>query len=166
MATQEVVRRSVAAPVTYKLRVRFGECDPQGVVFNANFLAYFDIGITELFRAAFGTLGGYQAMVDRSGLEFVVAEAGLRYHRPAHFDDELTLETAVTRLGTTAMTTSYRVLRDGELLVEGTLRHVLMDQKRLLEREPDAKKTIPDWMREGLAPLVEPTSSAPPRPRS
>ena len=64
MAAQDVVRTSAAAPLACKLRVRFGECDPQGVVFNAHFLAYFDIGMTELFRAAFGTLGGYQAMVE------------------------------------------------------------------------------------------------------
>src|SRR5438477_11392367 len=81
MAAQDLVRTSVAAPLAYKLRVRYGECDPQGVVFNAHFLAYFDIGITELCRAAFGS---YQAMVDR-GVDMVVAEAGLRYHRPAHF---------------------------------------------------------------------------------
>jgi acyl-CoA thioester hydrolase len=148
VAAQGVAGTSVAAPLAYKLRVRYGECDSQGVVFNANFLAYFDIGIVELFRAAFGS---YQAMVDR-GVEFVVAEAGLRYHRPAHFDDELTLEVAVTRLGTTSITTSYRVLRDGELLVDGTLRHVLVDLKRLVEREPDAKTTLPDWIRGGLAP--------------
>lgn len=151
MAAQDVARTSVAAPVACKLRVRYGECDPQGVVFNAHFLAYFDIGITELFRAAFGTWGNYQAMVERSGGEFVVAEAGLRYHRAAHFDDELTLEIAVTRLGTTSITTSYRVLRDGELLVDGTLRHVLVDLKGLSEREPGTKTAIPDWMREGLA---------------
>ena len=149
MAAQDVARTSVAAPLAYKLRVRYGECDPQGVVFNANYLAYFDIGITELFRAAFGS---YQAMVDR-GVEFVVAEAGLRYHRPAHFDDELTLEIAVAQLGTTSITTSYRVLRDGELLVDGTLRHVLVDPKGLIESEPGMKTPIPDWMREGLAPF-------------
>src|SRR5437764_4425021 len=102
------------ASFAHTLRVRYGECDPQGVVFNAHYLAYFDIGVTELFRTAFDSLGGYHAMVDR-GVEFVVAEAGLHYHRPAHFDDELTLEVAITRLGTTSMTTCYRVLRDGEL---------------------------------------------------
>jgi acyl-CoA thioester hydrolase len=142
-------------PVTYKLRVRFGECDPQGVVFNANYLAYCDIGMTELFRAAFGTLGGYHAMVERSGLEFVVAEAGLRYHRPAQFDDELTLAIAITRLGTTSMTTSYRILRDEDLLVDGALRHVLVDPKGLVEREPGMKTAIPDWMRDGLVPHLE-----------
>jgi acyl-CoA thioester hydrolase len=150
IAPQDVATTSEAAPLAYRLRVRYGECDPQGVVFNAHYLAYFDIGITELFRAAFG---GYQAMVSR-GVDFVVAEAVLRYHRPAHFDDELTLEIAVSRLGSTSITTSYRVLRDGELLVEGTLRHVLVELKRLVEREPHVKTTIPDWMREGLAPYV------------
>jgi acyl-CoA thioester hydrolase len=109
-----------------------------------------DIEHQRLFRAAFGS---YQAMVDR-GVEFVLAEAGLHYRRPAHFDNELTLEIAVTRLGTTSITTSYRVLRDGELLVDGTLRHVRVDVRRLVEREPDAKTAIPDWMREGLAPYL------------
>jgi len=153
MAAQDVVDRRAAAPFAYKLRVRYGECDPQGVVFNANYLAYFDIGITELFREAFDALGGYQAMTDR-GVEFVVAEAGLRYRRPAHFDDELTLEIAVSRLGATSITTSYRILRDEELLVDGTLRHVLIDQTRLVDREADTKTAIPDWMRERLVLYV------------
>lgn len=153
VAAQDVVRTKMAAPLTCKLRVRYGECDPQGVVFNAHYLAYFDIGITELFRAAFGTLGGYQAMVDR-GVDFVVGEAGLRYHRPARFDDELTLEVAIARLGKTSMTTSYRVLHDGELLVEGTLRHVLIELKSPLERQRSTKTAIPDWMRERLNPYL------------
>ena len=153
MAAQDLASTSATAPLVCTLRVRYGECDPQGVVFNAHFLAYFDIGMTELSRAAFGTIGGYQAMVDRSGAELVVAEAGLRYHRPARFDDELALEVAITRLGTTSITTSYRVLRDGELLVDGSLRHVLVDLKSLDERESDAKTTIPDWMRELLGPF-------------
>jgi acyl-CoA thioester hydrolase len=139
-----VASTGAAAPLTCKLRVRYGECDPQGVVFNAHFLAYLDIAITELFRAA---LGGYQAIVER-GVDFVVAEAGLRYRRPAHFDEELTLEIAVTHLGTTSITTGHRVLRDAELLVDGTLRHVLVE---LEGREPGAKTAIPAWIREGLA---------------
>ena len=147
MAGQDVASTGVATPLTCKLRVRYGECDPQGVVFNAHFLAYFDIAITELFRAA---LGGYQAIVDR-GVDFVVAEAGLRYRQPAHFDEELRLEVAVTRLGRTSITTSYRVRRDAALLVEGTLRHVLVELKG---RKPGAKTAIPDWMREELAPYL------------
>ena len=110
-------------PFTHQLRTRFAECDPQGVVFNAHFLAYFDLSITELWRAAFGS---YQMMIDR-GVDVVVVEARLRFARPARFDDLLTLEVAVTKLGNTSIFTRHRILRDDEVLVEGDLCHVLVE---------------------------------------
>jgi len=54
----------------HRLRVRYSECDAQGVLFNAHYLAYIDHTITELWRAAYG---GYQVMLDR-GVDIVVAE--------------------------------------------------------------------------------------------
>jgi len=129
-------------PFTHQLRVRYAECDPQGVVFNAHFLAYFDTSITELWRAAFGS---YQAMLDR-GVDVVVAEAQVRFRSPARFDEQLTLEIAVTQLGNTSISSSHRISRDGSPVVEGVLRHVLVDREEL------AKTPIPDWMRKQLAP--------------
>ena len=140
-------------PFEHKLRVRYAECDPQGVVFNSHYLAFFDINITELWRAAFG---GYRAMTDR-GIDLVVAEAQLQFRTPARFDDELTLEVAVTRMGTTAITTSHRVSRGGELIVEGSERHVVVTLETM------TKTPIPDWIREGLEPWLEPAAG---RPRS
>lgn len=139
-------------PFSYQLRVRYAECDAQGVVFNSHYLAYFDMSITELWRAA---LGGYRVMTDR-GVDLVVAEAGVRFRSPARFDDELTLEIAVTRLGTTAISSSHRITRDGELLAEGTERHVVVSLETM------TKIPIPDWLRDGLSPWTveeaEPTS--------
>lgn len=129
-------------PFTYQLRVRYGECDPQGVVFNANFLAYFDVSLTELWRQAFGS---YDAMLDR-GVDVVVAEARVRFLAAAHFDELLTLAIGVTHLGNTSIVSDHRIDRDGEPLVEGTMRHVLV------EREGLTKTPIPGWMREQLAP--------------
>ena len=37
-------------PFRHRLRVRYNECDPQGVVFNANYLTYFDLTMGELWR--------------------------------------------------------------------------------------------------------------------
>ena len=144
---------SVAAPVVHELRIRYGECDPQGVVFNANYLAFFDIGFMELLRAALRPDGGYAAMLQR-GLDFVVAEARLRYLHPARFDDVVSVEVAVDHLGTTSMTTTYRVMRVDQLLVGGTLRHVLIDLERLRGGEQNPKATIPGWMRDRLLPHV------------
>jgi acyl-CoA thioester hydrolase len=128
----------------YELRVRYAECDQQGVVFNAHYLAFFDTSINELFRAA---LGSYQAMLDR-GVDMVVAEAHLRFRSPARFDELLTLEAGIARLGTTSITTEHRITRDGDLLVEGTLRHVVVD------RNTYGKTPMPDWLREQLEPFT------------
>jgi acyl-CoA thioester hydrolase len=134
--------RSVA--FEYELRVRYGECDPQGIVFNANYLAYFDIAVTELWREA---IGSWQSMVER-GVDVVVAEATIRFRRPARFDEVLALGARVGGLGTTSMTTEIEIRRDGELLVDGRLRQVFVDAKTWEKTE------IPDWAREALSPYA------------
>jgi acyl-CoA thioester hydrolase len=131
-------------PFAHQIRVRFAECDPQGVVFNAHYLAYFDIGMTELWRAAFGS---YQSMVER-GFDIVVAEARLSFVAPARFDDELELRVAVTKLGNTSILTRHQVWRDGVGLVEGNMCHVLVELPSL------RKAPLPDWVREALGPWV------------
>src|ERR1700689_3321251 len=134
-------------PLEYPLRVRFGQCDPQGVVFNAHYLAWFDISITELFRAAFGS---YQSVLDR-GWAVMVAEANLRYRSPARSDDEVRMAISVAHLGTTTVVTHHHVRRGEELLREGTLRHGEFDTER------PRKAPSPDLARDALAPwTVEP----------
>ncbi|HTQ68902.1 MAG TPA: thioesterase family protein [Solirubrobacteraceae bacterium] len=129
-------------PFNHPLRVRYAECDPQQIVFNANYFAYFDIAMTELWRAA---VGSYGMMIER-GIDMVVAEASARFLGAARFDDELVLEVQITRLGNTSCVTRHRVLRGGEGLVEGEMRHVFVDPQSL-EKTP-----APEWLRDALAP--------------
>jgi acyl-CoA thioester hydrolase len=131
----------LAAPFVHELRVRYGECDPQGIVFNANYLLYFDVAFTELWRAAVGPWGD----LVKSGLDAVVAESHLTFRAPARFDDELRLELAVTRLGTTAVTTAIDVMRGEEVLVAGWLRHVCVST------DSWRKADLPASVREGLS---------------
>ena len=128
------------APHVHELRVRYGECDPQGIVFNANYLAYFDVAFTELWRAA---IGPYSRLVE-SGYDTVLAEANVRFRASARFDDELELHSTVARLGESSTTTRIDVVREGEVLVEGTLRHVCVT------RSDWKKSPLPEWVREGL----------------
>jgi acyl-CoA thioester hydrolase len=150
----------MSEPLVHTLRVRYAECDLHEVVFNAHYLGYFDTSMTELWRVAYG---GYRVMLDR-GLDMVLAEARLRFLRPARFDDELELAVAVTHLGNTSFRTRHVARLAGEPVAgepmgrepmgrepvarepvaEGELRHVLV------ERRTGVKTTIPDWMREGL----------------
>ena len=114
-------------PFAHQLRVRYAECDPQGVVFNAHYLAYFDSSITELWRAAFGELPGDA----RPGVDIVVAEAQLRFREPGALRRRADARAiAVTHLGTTSILSRHRISRDDELMVEGTIRHVLVDSPR------------------------------------
>ena len=129
----------MSEPFRHRLRVRYNECDPQGVVFNANYLTYFDLTMGELWRE----LGGYQAMVD-AGVDMVVAEATIRYLAPLRFDDELELVARIRRLGDTSMTTELVIEDGGEPAAEGELRHVF------IETGTGRTAPIPDAIRAGL----------------
>jgi len=92
-------------------------------VFNPHYYAYFDVALTELWRAS---IGPYTDMM-ASGVDMVVAESRARYLAPAGFDDELDVEVVVSRLGRTSLGTSLRVLRAGDPVVEGAMRHVFIN---------------------------------------
>jgi acyl-CoA thioester hydrolase len=124
----------------YTIRVRYNECDPQGHVFNANYLAYFDLAMTELWRE----LGGYVAMREE-GVDMVVAQAGIFYYAALGFDDEADLIVRSIKLGNTSMTSTLAIERAGETVAEGELRHVFVDLE-LGETRP-----VPPRVRDGLS---------------
>ena len=124
--------------------MRFGECDPQGIVFNAHYVAWFDVALTELWREALGSWG---AMVER-GVDAVVADLSVRYRSPARADELLTLAVGVEGFGTTSLRTRVDVLREDELLAEGHLRHVFVDA------ETWTPVPAPDWIRAALSPYA------------
>jgi acyl-CoA thioester hydrolase len=138
----------VGEPFRHRIRVRFNECDGQGVVFYANYLMYFDVAITELLREAVGD--GYSGLIG-SGVDMMVAEATIRYRAPACFDDELDLVVSVTRIGTTSTVTHMEAVRvaDGTVLAEGELRHVYIDLGTLEKTE------IPGEVRAGMGRFSE-----------
>jgi len=127
-------------PYIHELRVRYGECDPQGIVFNANYLLYFDVAFTEMWRAA---IGPWQDMPAR-GYDAVVGEAHLEFLSPARFDDVIECSVQIERLGSSGITTRIDVSRTGELLLSGRLRHVVV------ATDSWRKTAMPDWIRDGL----------------
>jgi acyl-CoA thioester hydrolase len=123
----------------HRIRVRYHECDPQGHVFNANYLTYFDILVTELWRE----VGGYGDMLD-GGVDMVVAETRIRYLSSLGFDDEADLVVRSVRLGNTSMTSELAIERGGEPVAEGELRHVFVN------RGSPGAIPIPEMIRAGL----------------
>lgn len=101
------------------LRVRYSETDAQGIVNNASYLSYFEVGRVEWLRNA----GLSYRELEGRGYGFVVVEARLFYRRAARFDDELTLRTKLAELNRASLRFEYEVLRDGEVVTTGYTRH-------------------------------------------
>ncbi|EMY62492.1 acyl-CoA thioesterase [Leptospira terpstrae] len=70
----------------YSFRVRYSEVDSQGIVFNANYLNYLDVAITEYFRSK-GI--SYSEFIERYQLDFHVVQSLIDYRNGAKFDDVL-----------------------------------------------------------------------------
>lgn len=94
------------------IRVRYSETDAMGYLHHANYLSYFEVGRTELFRAQGGD---YRALEGR-GFYFVVVRIECKYHLPARYDDVLTLRTTLSRVSPAKLEHVYEVFRDGQLL--------------------------------------------------
>ncbi|QGK69139.1 YbgC/FadM family acyl-CoA thioesterase [Allosaccharopolyspora coralli] len=118
--------------VRMPLRVRYHECDQQGIVFHAHYLAYADMASFEVFKALFGS----HAVLLERGVDVVVAESTVRYLAPCRFDDDLSVEPHVERLGTTSLALRYEIRRDGTLAAEVTNRYVWVDPEALRPTAP------------------------------
>lgn len=81
-------------------RVRYAEIDAQAVVFNSRYLEYFDIGITEYWRAA----GVYDRWPHHDSPEFHVARAEVDYKAPILLDEQIDICVRCSRVGRSSMT--------------------------------------------------------------
>lgn len=98
-----------------EIRARYPECDPMGVVHHSVYPVYFEMGRTEMLRAA----GGNYRSMEEAGAFLAVVTLEVRYRRPARYDDLMRLETGLVQPGPIKIEHEYRLFRGEELLVEG-----------------------------------------------
>lgn len=87
-----------------RIRVRWSEVDPQAVVFNARYLDYADIAVTEYWRAIRAV-----GLWDGPPIECHVAKAEVLFKKPIRADEELDLFMRTARFGTTSMTSLVEI---------------------------------------------------------
>lgn len=104
-------------PHRCEVRVRYADTDQGGVVYNANYLVFFEVGRTEMMR----TLGVPYARLEDEGTIMPVVEAHVNYHAPARYDDLLIVESAVTETRRVRVKIETSVIKaaDGRLLARG-----------------------------------------------
>ena len=133
-----------------ELRVRYAETDQMGVVYHAHYLVWCEVGRTDFIRA----LGVPYAEMERQGVRLAVADAAVRYHAGARYDDLIRVETRLTEVRSRMVTFAYRILRvapDGQgeptVLVTATI--------ALVTTGPEGRPvSLPAHFRELLAGAV------------
>ncbi|CAN5701800.1 hypothetical protein BH11MYX3_BH11MYX3_06610 [soil metagenome] len=105
----------MSEPFRYLLRVRYGECDAQRIVFNARWGEYIDLAAGEYTRALFGGID--PAITD---FDVRLVKQVMEWHASARFDEVLELLVRTLRIGTTSYATMTEVRRfsDGHHLVD------------------------------------------------
>lgn len=124
----------------HRMRVRYAEGDAQGVVFNARYLDYGDVAITEYWRAVGFRFTGSDV------LEFHVARAEVDFKRPIYVDEMIDLWSRIDRIGNTSMTVLVEIhgaRDDGEPDLRAAIRgvhvHVDLDGHRPTPIPDDAR---------------------------
>jgi acyl-CoA thioester hydrolase len=121
------------------VRVLYGDTDAGGVVYNANYLRYFEIGRTELMREQVCSY----SEIEKLGFILPVTECWARYKAPAFYDDLLTVETTVAEVSGLKCKFAYRVVRQEKnterpkLLVKGYTVHAAITREGKLTRLPE-----------------------------
>ena len=108
-----------------------------GFLHHANYFTYFEIGRTELLRAA----GGNYRQMEADGQLVVVVKAECRFRRPARYDDLLRLRTTIARVSQAKIEHQYELFRDGECLAIGHVTLAVVDRNGKVQ-------PVPEWMRE------------------
>lgn len=128
-----------------RFRVRYAETDKMGVVYNSNYLIWFEMGRVELMR----DLGHSYRELEDDGYILPVAEASCRFKDAAAYDDEVLIRTRLARLRRFLMQFDYEIYRgeDHKLLATGTTTHLVAGWDK-------QRRALSDQYMEGFARAV------------
>lgn len=129
-----------------EIRVRYAESDQMGVAYHANYLIWCEVGRTDFIRA----LGMTYAEMERQGVMLAVADAHVRFHASARYDDRVRIVTRLTGVRSRMVSFGYELVRvhdgdvEGERLASATTTLVSLDAT-------GRPATLPPAVRELLA---------------
>jgi acyl-CoA thioester hydrolase len=115
----------------YYLRVRYGECDAQKVVFNARYGDYVDLATMEFLRVL-----GYSDELSSGELDFQLVKQTFEWKAPARFDQVLEIAVSAKHIGNTSFTlaSEFRIAGDHDrVIVNVETVYVLVTQHTLVK---------------------------------
>ncbi len=115
-----------------QVRVLYVDTDKMGVVHHAAYLRWFEASRAKYMRLR----GANYAAVEEIGIQLPVVEAHLTYHKPARYDDVLTIRAWVGDLGRLQVKFDYKISMGEDILVAGYTRHASINLDGRLTRLP------------------------------
>jgi 4-hydroxybenzoyl-CoA thioesterase len=103
---------------TRNVRIEWGDCDPAGIVFYPRYFAMFDTSTTALFERALG-MTKFQFIKHYDFAGYPMVDTRARFLIPTRFGDDTVIETTISELKRSSFSLTHRLLKDGELAVEG-----------------------------------------------
>lgn len=124
-------------PLSHQTRYRviYGDTDTMGVVYHANYLRWFEIGRSELFRA----IGLPYLEIEARGFMLPVSEVTCKYLAPARYDDVVVIDAALNLGFRAGMQFDYVISSaDGSVIhATGQTRHAFVNPDGKVVRPPD-----------------------------
>lgn len=118
------------------VRVRYGETDQMGYVYYGDYAEYFEVGRVEALRS----LGFAYRRLEEEGVMLPVHDMHITYHRPARYDDLITVRTMIRETPTVRIVFAYELRNEaGELLCDANTTLVFVDRITMRPRRaPEA----------------------------
>jgi 4-hydroxybenzoyl-CoA thioesterase len=118
-----------------RIRVRFGDADPAGLVYYPVIFHYFHIALEEFFGARCGI--SYDRLIAEERLGFPTVRSEAEFFAPLVYGDEVRVEFFVSKVGRSSAVFEYRAMRasDGTLCARATNVHVAMNM--------DTRRAVP-----------------------
>jgi acyl-CoA thioester hydrolase len=119
-------------PTTYERKIRYSDCDPQGIVFNGNYFTYMDDAVTDYFDA----LGSVWVELHAAGHDVVLAHVEIDFRSSARLGETLVTGVRATNFGNTSITYQLQAWDQatGRVVIEATKVQVVVDVSTLQKR--------------------------------
>ena len=126
---------------THTVDIRYGECDQQGVVFNAEYMAYVDDAMDHWMRSV-GDLGWVDSW------DVMLKKATITWESPARWTEQLSIDCRVSRWGSTSFDAWFHLRVEDRAVAEVVITYVSVPQGG------DVPMITPDAVRAALGDAV------------
>ena len=116
-----------------KLRVLYADTDKMGIVYHSNYFRWFEAGRGKYMR----TRALPYSITENAGVQLPLVEAGIKYHKPAIYEDIITIRTAVVNISPVVVHFEYEIFKDAVLLVTGFTKHAAINKNGRPTRVPE-----------------------------